>query len=91
MTGTSLGLPTSPTLSLDEDQSFQRLGVDKDILQYQIERQSNFELEDGTILTTHLKATNKKLCVKPARYKRECEIYEQRIHATKIKADQLQC
>ena len=80
---------------------FRGLGVDKDILQYQMETQSNFELEDGTILagdmlTTHLKATNKKLCVKAARYKRECEIYEQHIHATRIcctldKADQLQC
>ena len=99
MTGTSLGSPTSPTLSLDEDQSFQRLGVDEDILQYQMERQSNFELEDVTILagdklTTHLKAANEKLCVEEARYKKVCEIYDQRIHATRIcctldKADQL--
>ena len=77
--------PTSNSLETTDDE----LRIDKCILQYELERETNFATDEDATHTTeelvkHLKKTNDKLLLKAQKYKRKCEKYETTIDEMRV-------
>lgn len=66
------------------------MGVDKCILQYQLERETDFCTDEDSThtneeLVKHLITTNDKLCLKAQKYRNKCERLERTINTLKVK------